>query len=174
MTTMMIIPEELKAKAEIYYGDEICQEKTKFLLQEVGLPCGLLPLRDIIECGYVKETGFVWLKQKKKVEHVFSKIGRKVAYSPEIAAYVESNKIKKVAGVKAKELLLWLTVEEISAADEAAPEKINFKTATGLSKTFLRSAFELEEDGEEAETKKKLPPAVPAPPEKAPQVAANE
>jgi hypothetical protein len=23
-------------------------------------------LRDITECGYVEETGFVWLKQKKK------------------------------------------------------------------------------------------------------------
>ncbi|KAG6472920.1 uncharacterized protein LOC122029528 [Zingiber officinale] len=170
----LIINEELKAKAEIYYGDEICQDKTKFLLQEVGLPRGLLPLRDIIECGHVKETGFVWLKQKKKVEHAFSKIGRKVTYSPEIAAYVENNKIKKVSGVKAKELLLWLTVEEISAADEAAPEKITFKTTTGLYRTFPRSAFELEEDGEEAEQQKKLPPAIPAPPEKAPQAAANK
>lgn len=121
-----------------------------------------------MECGYVKETGFVWLKQKEKVEHVFSKIGRKVAYSPEITAYVESNKIKKVTGVKAKELLLWLTVEAISAADKAAPEKITFRTAAGLYKTFPRSAFELEEDGEEAEKKKKkLTPAVPAPPEMA-------
>ena len=59
---------EMRSKAEVYNGDALCQEKTKLLLKEVGLPNGLLPLRDIIECGYVEETGFVWLKQKKKVE----------------------------------------------------------------------------------------------------------
>lgn len=42
----------------------------------MGLPNGLLPLKDMEECGYVKETGFVWLKQKKKTEHKFEKIDK--------------------------------------------------------------------------------------------------
>lgn len=41
----VVITDELKAKSEVYYGDEICREKSKFLLQEVNLPRGLLPLR---------------------------------------------------------------------------------------------------------------------------------
>lgn len=97
---MSLVTEEIKAKAEIYHGDEICQEKTKFLLKEVGLPNGLLPLEDILECGYVKETGFVWLKQKKKKDHKFNKIGKLVSYATEVTAVVEPNKIKKLTGVQ--------------------------------------------------------------------------
>ncbi|KAJ0979966.1 hypothetical protein J5N97_015440 [Dioscorea zingiberensis] len=140
---MTIITEELKAKAEVYHGDEICQEKSKFLLQEVGLPRGLLPLKDIIECGYVEETGFVWLKQKKKIEHCFEKIGKLVSYATEITANVEKNKIKNLTGVKAKEILIWITICEITADDSP---KLTFKTPTGLFRTFPRLAFELEED----------------------------
>ncbi|WOK95139.1 hypothetical protein Cni_G03846 [Canna indica] len=163
---MALITEEMKAKADQFYeGDEICQEKSKFLLQEVALPRGLLPLKDIIECGYVEETGFVWLKQKQKVEHVFEKIGRKVSYAPVITAYVEQSKIKKLTGVKAKELLIWLTLDEITAVDDS---KITFKTSAGLYKTFPRSAFELEEDDEKKQQK-----VAPQAPEQASQVVSN-
>ncbi|CAL9047631.1 uncharacterized protein LOC135622143 [Musa acuminata AAA Group] len=143
---MALITDDVKAKAEIYHGDEICQEKSKFLLQEVGLPRGLLPLRDIVECGYVEETGFVWLKQKQKVEHCFEKIGRRVSYSPEITAVVEKSKIKKLTGVKAKELLVWITLDEISA-DGPPAGKLTFKTPAGLFRTFPASAFEIEGEG---------------------------
>ena len=36
---------------------------SKLLLKEVGLPNGLLPLKDIEECGYERDSGFVWQKQ---------------------------------------------------------------------------------------------------------------
>ncbi|KAG1365323.1 hypothetical protein COCNU_12G003230 [Cocos nucifera] len=142
---MTLVTEELKAKAEVYYGDEICQEKSKFLLQEVGLPRGLLPLKDIIECGHVEETGFVWLKQKKKIEHRFEKIGRLVSYAPEITAYVEKCKIKNLTGVKAKELLIWVTLNEISV-DDPPTGKLTCKGPAGFFRTYPTSAFELEED----------------------------
>ncbi|KAJ0978652.1 hypothetical protein J5N97_014126 [Dioscorea zingiberensis] len=141
----LIITEELKQKAEYYYGDEKCQEKSKFLLQEVGLPRGLLPLKDIIECGYVEETGFVWLKQQKKIEHCFEKIGKLVSYAPEITAYVEKGKIRELTGVKTKELLIWITLTEISL-DDPPTGKLVCKTPAGLYRTFPTSAFELEED----------------------------
>ncbi|XP_058213910.1 uncharacterized protein LOC131325599 [Rhododendron vialii] len=141
---MSLVTEEIKAKAEIYHGDEICQEKTKFLLKEVGLPNGLLPLEDILECGHVKETGFVWLKQKKKKDHKFDKIGKLVSYATEVTAVVEPNKIKKLTGVKAKELLLWLTLSDIYVNDPPT-EKITFKTPVGLSRDFPVAAFEVEE-----------------------------
>lgn len=44
------------------------------LLQEFELPLGLLPLANVIEVGYVKNTGYMWIVQKKKVEHEFKKI----------------------------------------------------------------------------------------------------
>lgn len=142
---MALVTEELRAKAEIYHGDEICQEKSKFLLQEVGLPRGLLPLKDIIECGYEKETGLVWLKQKKKTEHYFDKIGKYVSYAPEITAYVEKNRIKKLTGVKAKELLIWIGLVEIYIK-EPSDGKVVFKSVAGLSKSFPAPAFELNEE----------------------------
>ncbi len=150
---MALVTEEIKANAEIYYGDETCQVKSKFLLTEVGLPNGLLPLQDIEECGYVKETGFVWLKQKKKITHKFEKIGRFASYEPEITAYVEPNKIKKLTGVKTKELLLWISLSEIYVADPPTG-KITFKTPTGLYRTFPTSAFELEDVNKVADVKK--------------------
>lgn len=98
---MVQITEDIRAKAEVYIGDEIGQEKTQFVLKEVGLPNGLLPLEDIEECGYVEETGFVWLKQKKRIDHKFEQIGRSVQYATEITAYIEKGKgiIKKLTGI---------------------------------------------------------------------------
>ncbi|XP_072967798.1 uncharacterized protein [Typha angustifolia] len=174
---MSEITEAMKAKAEVYHGDDICQEKSKFLLREVGLPDGLLPLRDIIECGYVEETGFVWLKQKKKVEHRFEKIGRLVSYAQEVTAYVDKFKIKKLTGVKAKELLLWLTLNEISVDEPSTTgKKITFKTSTGLYRTFPTSAFEAEVEVKEVEEeKKKGGGVVVAPPlEKTTQMVMNK
>ncbi|KAI9186649.1 hypothetical protein LWI28_019481 [Acer negundo] len=139
-----LLTEELKAKAEIYHGDEICQEKSKELLREIGLPNGLLPLHDIEECGYVRETGHVWLKQKKSINHKFEKIGKPVIYATEVTAVVEKNKIKKLTGVKTKELLVWVTLCDIYV-DDPPTGKITFKTPTGLFRTFPVSAFEVEE-----------------------------
>lgn len=141
---MSLVTDEIRASAsEFYTGNDICQEKSKFLLTEMGLPNGLLPMQDMLECGYVKDTGFVWLKSKKKTEHKFEKIGRQVQYGTEVTAIVEQNKIKKLTGVKAKELLMWLTLTEI-CVDDPPTGKIHFKTTTGLSRTFPVSAFEID------------------------------
>ncbi|MQL90404.1 hypothetical protein Taro_023001 [Colocasia esculenta] len=78
------------------------------------MPRGLLSLLDIVECGYLEETRFMWVKQNKKVEHCFDKVGRMVSYAAEITTYVEEFRIRKLTGVKVKELMLWLTLSEIS------------------------------------------------------------
>ncbi|KAM7278827.1 hypothetical protein ACFE04_005961 [Oxalis oulophora] len=154
---MVQITQELRAKADQYYtGDEICQEKSKFLLSEVGLPTGLLPLHDIEEVGYIEATGFVWLKQKKAIVHKFEKINNKqVSYSTEVTAYVEKNKIKKLTGVKAKELLVWITISDITM-DDPPTGKLTFKTPAGLFKTFPTSAFELEDEIKKVNEKKEI------------------
>ncbi|XP_014512638.1 uncharacterized protein LOC106771214 [Vigna radiata var. radiata] len=149
---MSQVSAEIKAKSEVYHGDELCQEKTKLLLKEVGLPNGLLPLKDIEECGYEKESGFVWLKQKKSINHKFEKIGKLVSYATEITAYVEVGKIKKLTGVKAKELLVWVTLCEIFV-DDPPTGKITFKTPSSLFRTFPVSAFVIEEPVKELKNK---------------------
>ena len=142
---MSVATEEIKAKgAEVYKGDEICQEKSKELLKEIGLPNGLLPLKDIEECGIVRETGYVWLKQRKNTTHKFEKIGKLVSYATEVTAVVEKNKIKKLTGVKTKELLIWVSLSDIYV-DDPPTGKITFQTPAGLFRTFPVSAFQVEE-----------------------------
>ncbi|CAM6110469.1 unnamed protein product [Calypogeia fissa] len=125
--------------AVMYYGDEAL-EKAVELLEEVGLPGGLLPLENVIESGYVKETGYVWIKQKKNVTHVFEKAGKQVHYGPEIRGFLSKTRLRELTGVKAKELFLWVTIGDISV-DEKRPEKIFFKSMGGLGKLFPVEAF---------------------------------
>ncbi|KAG8093109.1 hypothetical protein GUJ93_ZPchr0012g19362 [Zizania palustris] len=136
----LTIPDEVRAKAEVYVGDAAGQEKTRLLLQETGLPSGLLPLQDIIECGYVEETGFVWLKQRKKVDHYFAKAGRHVTYAADVSAVAEKGRLKKITGVKAKELLIWVTLHEI-CLDDRPTGKLVCKSIGGLSRSFPVEAF---------------------------------
>ncbi|RRT38085.1 hypothetical protein B296_00049641 [Ensete ventricosum] len=134
----------LKDGAQVYQGDSICKKKSIELLAELRLPKGLFPLEDVEEFGYNREAGFVWLIQKKKKDHTFKKIKRQVSYAPEVTAFVEEGKMKKMTGVKTKELLLWLSIVEMYV-DDPSSEKITFKTRTGLSDSFPVAAFELEQ-----------------------------
>ncbi|KAF9623872.1 hypothetical protein IFM89_005640 [Coptis chinensis] len=146
---MVVITEEM-------VGDEEGKERSKFLLKEVGLPTGLLPLRDILECGYMEDTGFVWLKQKNKIEHKFEKIGRQAIYGTEITAYVDKYKIRKLTGVKIKEMLIWVSLNEISI-DNHVDGRIAFKGLAGLYRTYPFSAFDPEV---KIQLEYKLPPKI--------------
>ncbi|XP_066393640.1 uncharacterized protein At5g01610-like [Miscanthus floridulus] len=135
--------ESHRAGAEVVTGDAACRKKSIELLEELGLPKGLLPMEDIQEFGYNRETGFMWLVQgKKKVDHTFNKIKQTVAFAAEVTAFVEKGKLRNIIGVKTKELMLWLSVVEVYVP-EASPEKVTFKTGTGLSDTFEATAFAL-------------------------------
>jgi hypothetical protein len=137
--------ESYRAGAEVIAGDAACRKKSVELLEEIGLPKGLLPMEDIQEFGYNRETGFMWLVQrKKKVEHTFKKIKQTVSYASEVTAFVEKGKLSKITGVKTKELMLWLSVVEVYVP-EALLDKVTFKTGTGLSDTFGAPAFALGE-----------------------------
>ncbi|KAF2303050.1 hypothetical protein GH714_012946 [Hevea brasiliensis] len=110
------------------------------LLEEFGLPLGLLPLEDVIEVGFVRNSGYMWIRQKKKVEHNFKMISKLVSYDPEITGFVSKNLIKKLKGIKAKELMLWPPVSEI-IVDNPPTGKIHFKSLAGITKTFPVEAF---------------------------------
>ncbi|EER88238.1 hypothetical protein BDA96_10G143700 [Sorghum bicolor] len=127
--------ESHRAGAEIVTGDAACRKKSVELLEELGLPKGLLPMEDIQEFGYN-----LLVQRKKKVEHTFKKIKQTVSYAAEVTAIAEKGKLGKITGVKTKELMLWLSVVEVYVP-EASPEKVTFKTGTGLSDTFDATAF---------------------------------
>ncbi|CAA2947315.1 Hypothetical predicted protein [Olea europaea subsp. europaea] len=110
------------------------------ILEEFELPLGLLPLADVIEVGFVRSTGYMWIQQTRKVEHNFKMISKLVSYSTEITGFVEKQRIKKLKGVKAKELMLWPPVSEITL-DNQATGKIHFKSLAGITKTFPVEAF---------------------------------
>lgn len=85
-------------------GPESLQKATQ-LITEFGLPDGLLPLQDVEECGHNKETGYVWITQRKPIVHKFKEISKQVSYGDKITAYLDKGRLKKLTGVKAKELL---------------------------------------------------------------------
>ncbi|KAF9608933.1 hypothetical protein IFM89_012101 [Coptis chinensis] len=122
---MVVITEEIRAKADLCFGDEEGKERSKFLLKEVGLPTGLLPLRDILECGYIEDTGFY--------------------------------KIRKLTGVKIKEMLIWVSLNEISI-ENPVDGRIAFKGLAGLYQTYPFSAFDNPEVKIQLEYK--LPPKI--------------
>lgn len=134
-----------RENAEIYIGDAICKQKSRQLLEKMNLPKGLLPLDDILEVGYNENSGFVWVKQKKSKVHQFRAIGRSVSYDTEVTAFVEDRRMRKLTGVKSKELLIWITISDIHIQDPSSG-KITFGTPAGISKIFPVSAFEEEDE----------------------------
>lgn len=136
--------ESQRAGAEIVYGAEECYNHSLMLLRELGFPRGVLPLKDLEECGLVRETGFVWMKQKAPYEHFFVGTNTLVRYDAEVTAYVEKGKMKKMSGVKSKQLLLWVPIVEMSLEEE----KIYFKTPMGIGRSFPITAFMDDEEKE--------------------------
>ncbi|KAJ9136042.1 hypothetical protein P3X46_033156 [Hevea brasiliensis] len=110
------------------------------ILEEFELPLGLLPLENVIEVGFVRRTGYMWIQQKKKVEHNYKMISKLVSYDTEVTGFVSKKLIKKLKGVKAKELMLWPPVSEI-IVDDPPTGKVHFKSLAGITKTFPVEAF---------------------------------
>ncbi|KAL9267066.1 hypothetical protein AKJ16_DCAP19242 [Drosera capensis] len=66
---------------EIVHGTEECRRRSLELLEELGFPKQVLPLKDLEECGRVHSTGFVWMKQNAATEHYFKKTKALVSYA---------------------------------------------------------------------------------------------
>ncbi|KAF7066214.1 hypothetical protein CFC21_072235 [Triticum aestivum] len=129
--------ESHRAGAEVHKGNDICKKKTVELLEVLGLPKGLFPMDDIEEVGHNCESGFVWMLQKKKNEHMFNKLNQTVSYDTEVTAFVEKGKMKKVTGVKVEDLYSLVEVY----VDESSADKVTIKTDTGLSETHDAPVF---------------------------------
>ncbi|XVF10317.1 hypothetical protein REPUB_Repub07fG0172300 [Reevesia pubescens] len=137
--------DDQRAGAEIVYGAEECYRHSIELLEELGFPKGVLPLQDLEECGRVGQTGFVWMKQKAPYEHFFVATNTRVSYATEVTAYVEKLKMKKMTGVKSKQVFLWVPITEMSMEDPSS-NKIYFKTPMGIGKSYPITAFMTDEE----------------------------
>ena len=134
-----------RAGAEIVYGAEECYQHSIDLLEELGFPRGVLPLQDLVECGRVRETGFVWMKQKAPYEHFFVGSNTRVSYATEVTAYVEKSRMKKMTGIKSKQVFLWVPISEM-IMEQPETKKITFKTPMGIGRSFPVTAFMTEEE----------------------------
>ncbi|XP_073269058.1 uncharacterized protein [Primulina huaijiensis] len=137
--------EDLRANAEIVHGAEECYKHSLKMLEELGFPRGVLPLKNLEECGLVRETGYVWMKQKAPYDHFFAGTNSVVRYDTEVTAIVEKGKMKKMSGVKSKQLLLWVPIVEMSI-EESTGNKIYFKTPVGIGRSFPITSFMDEEE----------------------------
>ncbi|CAD6269831.1 unnamed protein product [Miscanthus lutarioriparius] len=141
----LTIPDEVRAKAEIYLGDAAGQEKTRLLLHEIGLPSGLLPLRDIIECGYVEETGFVCSQAAPQGGPLLLRESRPPRdLRRRGVGGGGQGPAEEDHGVKAKEMLIWVTLHEI-CVDDPPQGKLHCKAIGGLSRSFPVEAFEADD-----------------------------
>ncbi|XP_035545142.1 uncharacterized protein LOC108990219 [Juglans regia] len=131
-------------RAEIYHGVALCKQKTRELLEGISLPKGLLPL-DIEEMGHDPSSGFVWMKQKSKKEHKFKRINKVVSYDAEVTVFAEKGRLRKLTGVKSKEILIWVALSDIYLENPSS-DKLVFGIPSGLTRTYPASAFDLEED----------------------------
>ncbi|MCO5610153.1 hypothetical protein L7F22_064388 [Adiantum nelumboides] len=130
----------IRDKAIITHGTEESLARAVELFNSFGLPNGLLPLKKIIEGGWVEETGFTWMVTAEAQKHRFEKAERECSYDELISCTISANKMSDIHGVKAKELGLWVPVNEIYI-DEKNPDKITFKSIMGLSRSFPPSHF---------------------------------
>uniref|UniRef100_A0A0E0AAL1 Uncharacterized protein n=1 Tax=Oryza glumipatula TaxID=40148 RepID=A0A0E0AAL1_9ORYZ len=145
--------EEHRSGAEVHTGHELCERKARALLVELGLPDGLLPLPSLEEVGYNRAAGFVWLRQTQAggATHTFDTIGKQVWYAGEVTAFVEKGRMHGVAGVKSKELLIWVSISEIVLSPSGT--KLVFRTPAGLGRALPFTAFQLNPAPPEPEKK---------------------
>uniref|UniRef100_J3N450 DUF538 family protein n=1 Tax=Oryza brachyantha TaxID=4533 RepID=J3N450_ORYBR len=126
--------------AEVVTGAEECFRQSVELMRALGFPEGMMPLRELEECGLVRETGFVWMKQKAPYEHYFRGTGTRVRYDAEVTAFVEEGRMRRMTGVRSKQLMLWVPIVEMSL-DGA--DRVYFKSNVGIGRPFPASALAL-------------------------------
>ncbi|WOK99000.1 hypothetical protein Cni_G07712 [Canna indica] len=146
----LVAANESREGAEIIHGADECYRRSLMMLQELGFSKGVLPLKNLEECGWVKETGFMWMKQKEPYEHFFKGTNTRVRFEKEVTLFVEKKRMKKMTGLRSKQVLLWVPIVEmgLNEPDEA---KIYFKSAVGIGRSFPVSAFDEEKEKVEGE-----------------------
>jgi hypothetical protein len=135
---------ELRDKSLIFQGDADCIPKSVELFVAMGLPKGLLPLKNIVETGWHEESGFSWTITSGEQQHYFEAADRQCAYDEIVTATITPGRMSNINGVKAKELGFFVPVNEISVVDapDPADKKLVFTSLLGLSRTMPFHLFD--------------------------------
>ncbi|KZV51045.1 hypothetical protein F511_01837 [Dorcoceras hygrometricum] len=131
--------------AQIFHGEAVCIAKIAEIFQEFSVPSSIFPLKEIIEVGLNRSSGFIWSKQRSKTEHEFKKMGQTILYDVVITCFVEQRHMQKLTGVKTKKLLFSLPISEMIFGF-TSDDKVKVVTSTGLYRVHHISEFE-NEDG---------------------------
>lgn len=131
---MALVESDIKKNAIVASGDEAL-EKGIDIMESYSLPGGLMAVTDVLEAGIVEESGQVWIKQKSESQHYYKKADRHVRFSSNITCKIEKMKMKNIKGVKVRDMIFWVPVNEIEV-DEKNPDKLYIRSIGGLTKTF--------------------------------------
>ncbi|MFQ6641453.1 hypothetical protein Gotur_014407 [Gossypium turneri] len=96
-----------RERAEIYHEASLCKQKTQF----------------------------IWLKQEKTFKYLFEELGL-TSYGVEITAFIGDRQLKKLTGVKSKEMMIWITLFDVFVDDTKSRSKIYCSNSMGLSKSY--------------------------------------
>ncbi|KAL1560440.1 hypothetical protein AAHA92_10649 [Salvia divinorum] len=139
MATAKIIETHSNA-AEIHRGP-ISREKLHEMLDEFSVPrCLFAGVEQIEEFGFNRATGFYWVKQEKKTERKVDKVGMSY-YDTQLTGFITPGRLSKITGVKAKEIILSLTVTDI-VVGVPSTDKVKFVSSTGIYRVHPIAAFE--------------------------------
>jgi hypothetical protein len=131
---------ELRDKAIVTVGQEECAKKMRELYEHMGLPKGLLPLQEMVEGGWCEETGFTWIVTARPQRHHFERADKLCAYDQVVTSTVSKGRVSHIRGVRARELGLWVPVNEIFVDDsklaDGGRKKVVFKSIMGLSRSM--------------------------------------
>ncbi|XP_074356764.1 uncharacterized protein At5g01610-like [Apium graveolens] len=137
-----------RENAVIVTGKVAIKKKMSELLKKAKFPLGVMPVDEAVELGHNPSTGFLWVTRKKKLEIFFKGINKKATFDTDVTGFLEEHRMKKITGIKAKELMIWVSLTDFRI-DDPASGKIIFTGTAGITKTFSISAFEEEEEEEE-------------------------
>ncbi|KAK1382044.1 Transcription repressor MYB4-like [Heracleum sosnowskyi] len=144
-----------RENADVVTGKVAIKRKMSELLKKNKFPLGVMPVDEVVELGYNPSTRFLWAIRKKKLDHFFKGINKKATLDTEVTGFLEERRMKKITGVKAKELMIWVSLTDFRI-DDPASGKIIFTATAGITKTFPISAFEEDEEEEEKVEVKKV------------------
>lgn len=136
---MALVESEIREKAIVATGDEAL-EKGMDIMETYCLPGGLMALTDVLEAGIVEETGQFWIKQKSESQHHYKKADRHAKFSETITGKVDKMKMKNIKGVKVRDMMFWVPINEIEV-DDKNPDKIHFRSIGGFTRTFPLDHF---------------------------------
>ncbi|KAK8577556.1 hypothetical protein V6N13_027826 [Hibiscus sabdariffa] len=133
-----------RAGVEIYHDATFCKQKAQEFLDKFRLPKMFMPFNNLVEVGFNPTTGFIWLKQQKPAKYRVKEIGVS-SYATEMMGFLEDCQMRKLTGIKSKEMMIWITLSDISI-DQTDSSKIIFTTSMKLLKSFPVTAFETESE----------------------------